>query len=226
MLFKDLFIAVQSAQIYSDGKAFADAVPKAAPDEILKQYHAERPDSPAALKQFVEAHFILPSEVGAAPSPPDRVSIVAHIDGLWDELTRTTTSAPPYSSLLPLPQPYVVPGGRFREMYYWDSYFTMLGLAESGRRDLVTDMVARFRLPDRHLRSRAERRAHLLSEPLAAAVLLRHGRTDLARTTPRPRLRTICRSCAVNMPSGWKASRGCGRAPRTAASWRCPTGPF
>ena len=144
VLFKDLFIAVQSAQIYSDGKAFPDAVPKAAPDVILKQYHAERPDSPAALKAFVAAHFTLPLEIGAAPSAPDRVSMVAHIDGLWNALTRTTTSAPPYSSLLALPQPYVVPGGRFREMYYWDSYFTMLGLAESGRGDLVTDMVGDF----------------------------------------------------------------------------------
>ena len=144
VLFKDLFIAVQSAQIYGDGKAFPDAVPKAAPDVILKQYHAERPDSPAALKAFVAAHFTLPSEIGAAPSAPDRVSIVAHIDGLWNALTRTTASAPPYSSLLALPQPYVVPGGRFREMYYWDSYFTMLGLAESGRGDLVTDMVGDF----------------------------------------------------------------------------------
>ena len=51
---------------------------------------------------------------------------------------------PRYSSLLPLPQPYVVPGGRFREIYYWDSYFTMLGLEESGRRDLVVDMVHDF----------------------------------------------------------------------------------
>jgi alpha,alpha-trehalase len=144
VLFKDLFIAVQAAHIYSDGKAFPDAVPKGAPDVILKQYHAERPDSPAALEAFVEAHFTLPSEIGAAPSAPDRVSIVAHIDGLWNALTRTTTSAPRYSSLLTLPQPYVVPGGRFREMYYWDSYFTMLGLAESGRGDLVTDMVRDF----------------------------------------------------------------------------------
>jgi alpha,alpha-trehalase len=36
------------------------------------------------------------------------------------------------SSLLALPNPYMVPGGRFREIYYWDSYFTMLGLKESG----------------------------------------------------------------------------------------------
>jgi alpha,alpha-trehalase len=46
--------------------------------------------------------------------------------------------------LLPLPHRYVVPGGRFREIYYWDSYFTMLGLEESGRHDLVADMVRDF----------------------------------------------------------------------------------
>jgi len=144
VLFQDLFVAVQTEQIYSDGKAFPDAVPKAAPRDILEQYHAERPDSPAALKAFVEAHFILPSEVTGAPSPPDRVSIVTHIDGLWNPLTRSSTTVPPYSSLLALPEPYVVPGGRFREMYYWDSYFTMLGLATSGRHDLVEGMVRDF----------------------------------------------------------------------------------
>ncbi len=144
VLFKDLFAAVQTAQIFADGKEFPDAVPRSAPGEILNLYHAERPGSPAALKSFVEAHFTLPSEVSGAPSPPDRVSIVAHIDGLWNALTRSSTVAPPYSSVLALPAPYVVPGGRFREMYYWDSYFTMLGLAESGRRDLLTDMVGDF----------------------------------------------------------------------------------
>jgi alpha,alpha-trehalase len=49
-----------------------------------------------------------------------------------------------YSSLLPLPRPYVVPGGRFDEVYYWDSYFTMLGLDESGRHDLALSMVENF----------------------------------------------------------------------------------
>jgi alpha,alpha-trehalase len=43
-----------------------------------------------------------------------------------------------------LPNPYVVPGGRFREVYYWDSYFTMLGLVESGRTDLVRNMLDNF----------------------------------------------------------------------------------
>jgi alpha,alpha-trehalase len=143
-LFKDLFIAVQSAQIYADGKAFPDAIPQAAPDEILRQYHAEAPDSPLALEHFVAAHFTLPAPVDAAPSPPGGISIAAHIDGLWDTLTRSSAAAPPYSSLLALPRPYVVPGGRFRELYYWDSYFTMLGLAASGRGDLVSSMVDDF----------------------------------------------------------------------------------
>jgi alpha,alpha-trehalase len=47
-------------------------------------------------------------------------------------------------SLIPLPYPYIVPGGRFQEIYYWDSYFTMLGLSVSGRFDLIENMVDNF----------------------------------------------------------------------------------
>jgi alpha,alpha-trehalase len=144
VLFKDLFVAVQMSAIYPDGKTFVDALPKSAPDDILEQYHASRPDSPPELKQFVTGHFSLPEQVIPPPSTPEQVPLVTHIDALWNQLTRTTTTVPPYSSALPLPRPYVVPGGRFREIYYWDSYFTMLGLAESGRDDLVRDMVAAF----------------------------------------------------------------------------------
>jgi alpha,alpha-trehalase len=143
-LYQDLFVAVQIAPIFEDGKAFPDAVPNTAPDDILAQYHSLHADSPQVLKRFIEAHFTLPTQATAAPSPPDQVSIVTHIDRLWNSLTRGTTGAPPYASLLPLPHSYVVPGGRVREIYYWDSYFTMLGLQESGRKDLVADMVRDF----------------------------------------------------------------------------------
>ncbi len=34
-------------------------------------------------------------------------------------------------------EPYVVPGGRFNELYYWDSYFIILGLLQDGRKDLA-----------------------------------------------------------------------------------------
>jgi alpha,alpha-trehalase len=145
VLFKNLFVAVQSAKLFPDSKTFADAVPKSSPTEILSRFDAAKPASHEALQAFVADNFVLPAQVsGPAPPTAEPVSITRHIDLLWDQLTRTTTSAPPYSSLLPLPEPYVVPGGRFRELYYWDSYFTMLGLVESGRHDLVEHMVRDF----------------------------------------------------------------------------------
>ncbi|HEX4618405.1 MAG TPA: alpha,alpha-trehalase TreF, partial [Steroidobacteraceae bacterium] len=130
--------------LYPDGKTFADAVPREPPAKILASYRAARPDSAETLRRFVEAHFELPADPPPLAAPPGPTTLAAHIDGLWRQLTRSTTSAPRWSSLLPLPRPYVVPGGRFREIYYWDSYFTMLGLLESGRRDLVADMVEDF----------------------------------------------------------------------------------
>jgi alpha,alpha-trehalase len=144
VLFKDLFIAVQRGRIFPDSKEFPDAAPTSRPEQILKQYHLQRPGSPALLKDFVAAHFAVPVQVLTAASLSPEVSIVDHIDGLWDRLTRITPTATPYSSMLALPKPYVVPGGRFREMYYWDSYFTMLGLVESGRSDLALGMVQDF----------------------------------------------------------------------------------
>jgi alpha,alpha-trehalase len=143
-LFEELFVAVQTGHVFPDGKTFADAIPKEPPERILAAYRRERPSSRDALRDFVELHFSLPPDIRPGAALPALEPIAAHIDRLWDLLTRTTTTAPPYSSLLTLPLPYVVPGGRFREMYYWDSYFTMLGLMQSGRHDLIDDMVRNF----------------------------------------------------------------------------------
>ncbi len=50
----------------------------------------------------------------------------------------------PDEGLLYLPNTYVVPGGRFNEMYGWDSYFILLGLVEDKRTDLARGMVENF----------------------------------------------------------------------------------
>ena len=142
--FGDLFADVELQRIFPDSKEFADATAKSPPDEILALYGAERPATPEALERFVAAHFALPAGPAASVVASEPKPVRQHIDELWPILTRDTPSAPPYSSLLPLPRPYVVPGGRFRELYYWDSYFTMLGLAESGQSDLLEDMVGNF----------------------------------------------------------------------------------
>ena len=111
---------------------------------ILKQYRNQHPSTPEALRAFVTRHFTLPVTAPEGTSAASRLPIGAHIDALWAQLERETPSVPRYSSALPLAKPYVVPGGRFRELYYWDSYFTMLGLAQSGRQDLVKSMISDF----------------------------------------------------------------------------------
>jgi alpha,alpha-trehalase len=46
--------------------------------------------------------------------------------------------------LLYLPRPYVVPGGRFNEMYGWDSFFIQMGLLRDGELELAKDMADNF----------------------------------------------------------------------------------
>ncbi len=46
--------------------------------------------------------------------------------------------------LLYLPRPYVVPGGRFNEMYGWDSYFIQLGLLRDDLVPLARDLADNF----------------------------------------------------------------------------------
>jgi len=50
----------------------------------------------------------------------------------------------PGAGLLYLPEPYVVPGGRFNEMYGWDSFFILLGLEADHREALAKGMVDDF----------------------------------------------------------------------------------
>ncbi|MBU9612801.1 alpha,alpha-trehalase TreA [Burkholderia multivorans] len=141
-LYGDLFVAVQTAQLYPDQKTFVDATPDTDPATIMQLYQQQKSQPGFSLKAFVDQHFTPPAQGGVTP-PPNQ-TLREHIDWLWPQLTRTTTTAPPYSSPIPMPKPYVVPGGRFREGYYWDTYFTMLGLQVSGREDLVDDMLDNF----------------------------------------------------------------------------------
>ena len=48
------------------------------------------------------------------------------------------------SSLIHMPHPFIVPGGRFREVYYWDSYWTILGLLASEMKATVKGMLENF----------------------------------------------------------------------------------
>ena len=144
-LFEELFEQVQSQHLFADSKTFVDATAKLAPSKVLEAFRDERDRPGFDLAAFVRRHFELPAaDDVASPSDPTGLPVDQRIEQLWDLLTRAADEAVPHASLIPLPNRYVVPGGRFREVYYWDSYFTMLGLAESGRVELIRDMVENF----------------------------------------------------------------------------------
>ena len=146
-----LFSDVQLSGIFSDSKKFVDARPREAPSAVQARYDSARRVPGFVLRTFVEQNFVLPQPAGDGSSngrpavgPSGRPGMVAHINALWPVLTRQPDSSDPRSSLIPLPESYVVPGGRFREIYYWDSYFTMQGLVKSGHTDLVKHMLDNF----------------------------------------------------------------------------------
>ena len=137
-----LFQDVQLGNILGDGKTFPDCIPKNDLMTISQQYQSAKRQPGFDLKKFVLENFSLPPNEATGYKSDGNKSITKHIEELWDVLTRQPKSE--RSSLIPLPKPYVVPGGRFREIYYWDSYFTMLGLRISKRTDLIQNMIDNF----------------------------------------------------------------------------------
>lgn len=143
--YQELFVAVQTRRIFEDSKCFVDCAPrKESPPEILAAYRTEKSLPGFDLAEFVHAHFAVPDNTATNYVADPSCSLCRHIDGLWGVLTRKPREHPSHSSILPLPNSYVVPGGRFTELYYWDSYFTMLGLAASGRKVLLREMANNF----------------------------------------------------------------------------------
>ncbi|WP_158825304.1 alpha,alpha-trehalase TreF [Mucilaginibacter lacusdianchii] len=142
-LYPGLFDAVQMQQVYSDGKTFPDATPKRQPDDILKDYQLQKNRSDFNLKAFVKQNFTAPTSNSTLYRSNIKAGIRQHIDTLWTVLQHVADTTKG-TSLLPLPHRYIVPGGRFREIYYWDSYFTMLGLEEAKRYSLIESMVKNF----------------------------------------------------------------------------------
>ncbi|WP_309864997.1 trehalase family glycosidase [Desmospora profundinema] len=74
---------------------------------------------------------------------PSMERTARYIHDHWKELIKTS---PPHTldQLLYLPYPYVVPGGVFQQLFYWDSYFILLGLKISRLTALARQIVDNF----------------------------------------------------------------------------------
>ena len=141
--FGTLFKDVQLAAVFPDSKTFVDCTPKFSTDEILEKYQVQKGVSNFDLKSFVLENFELPKQFSSNFKSDNTRSPKEHITSLWPILTRQADSIT-VGSLLPLPKPYIVPGGRFGEIYYWDSYFTILGLQADQKYEMIENMADNF----------------------------------------------------------------------------------
>lgn len=143
-IFDDLFVEVQMQKVFKDYKTFVDCTPRYPAETIMTTYHAQKGSPDFDLRQFVVSNFKLPDTNYVKYQSDTSVHIVKHIDSLWTLLTRKADPNVNNSSLIALPHPYVIPGGRFREVFYWDSYFIMLGLDVSKKDELLQNMIDNF----------------------------------------------------------------------------------
>ncbi|XP_035009665.2 trehalase [Hippoglossus stenolepis] len=160
---------VQKAKLFDDDKYFVDMKLKAKPDVVLSTFHNlsnEMPNGivpPARLREFLAVNFEKPGSEFEPWTLPDWHDKPKFLEGiadlklrewaekihhLWKSLGRKISSGvkdhPELYSLIHLPHPFVVPGGRFRELYYWDSYWVVNGLLLSEMTDTASGMIRNF----------------------------------------------------------------------------------
>ncbi|WKY10032.1 hypothetical protein Q1695_002409 [Nippostrongylus brasiliensis] len=161
-----LLMAVNYHELYNDSKTFVDMPMKNDPEYILEKFNDEFGNvsveniNRTLLKIFLEENFSPPGSEMMSCTPPDwnpqpakLMSIVdphlrewaLKLNAVWLTLCRKidpkieeTSSR---HSLLFMPHMFIIPGGRFREFYYWDAYWIIKGLIASEMYDTTKAMI-------------------------------------------------------------------------------------
>ncbi len=134
VLYGRLFVDVQTQEIFTDQKTFCDAIALEEPAAIMRAFA----NNTQPLAVFVGRFFV--SSTFPPVSPPANQTVPERIAWLWPYLTRRTVVS--NSSLIALPKSYIVPGSRFSESFYWDSYFISLGLPDQAVKQGMIDNFA------------------------------------------------------------------------------------
>ncbi|EKG20667.1 Glycoside hydrolase family 37 [Macrophomina phaseolina MS6] len=145
----DLLKAIQLAEPFSDSKTFVDLPTLRPLDEVLAAFHnlTQPISNNSDLQAFLTTYFgEAGSELEEVPADsltvnatfldnianPDIKDFVSKVVDIWPDLTRRYVGSGNCSgcadSFIPLNRTFVVAGGRFREAYYWDSYWIVEGL--------------------------------------------------------------------------------------------------
>lgn len=160
----ELLHRVQMARLFNDSKTFVDLPMKYDENRTLADFevllnNTNRNPSTEQLIQFVDDHFSNESELEDW-TPSDHSSNPAFlntikddalrafgkgINDIWPLLSRKVKAdvfeKPEQFSLVPVTHGFIIPGGRFKEIYYWDSYWIIEGLLISGMKETAKGMI-------------------------------------------------------------------------------------
>lgn len=125
-------------KLFLESKSVVDAVPRRDVNMILADYCRLGNGS---WEEFIRKNFIVPTS--KEKKFTEKTDIDTYIKTLWGFLSCPADTMEQGTRIL-MQHPYFVPGGRFREMYYWDSYFSMLGMLADGEHNLVMSMLDNF----------------------------------------------------------------------------------
>ncbi|KAL7015078.1 hypothetical protein ACKWTF_016270 [Chironomus riparius] len=162
-----LLETIQLAHIYADSKTFVDMKLKQSPAktlEIFDEFLSKNPDpSTEDLKKWVESNFEepgsefenwKPDDFTKNPAVLDKISdksfrsFAYDLNGIWNDLGRKIKKEVHENeelySIIYVENPMIVPGGRFREFYYWDSYWVLRGLLLSEMTHTAKGMLENF----------------------------------------------------------------------------------
>ncbi|KAI0076715.1 glycoside hydrolase family 37 protein [Panus rudis PR-1116 ss-1] len=169
----ELLQTVNVAQLYADPKTFVDKPTAQKSQQVVSNFQNIGGNSSnvtvGAIVDFVNNNFkgeglelepIVFANFNPTPSFLNNVSdpLVKQwsqiVHGYWAQLIRSTNDSALCpegtengsceSTLIPLNHTFVVPGGRFREQYYWDSYWIVQGLLVSELHDIVNATLQNF----------------------------------------------------------------------------------
>jgi alpha,alpha-trehalase len=147
-------IAVCLLAAFAAKASWAQTTPKTNIDTYIHQGWDTLSRSMSECKSLIDPKVTTPPVLylpHGAPTPPELLSLnsqckidIEHLPHRIVKLDDVKQSEIPAPGLLYLPNRYVVPGGRFNEMFGWDSFFIILGLLHDGRIDVARGMVENF----------------------------------------------------------------------------------
>ncbi|KAF8272594.1 glycoside hydrolase [Lactarius quietus] len=162
-----LLQTVNIADLWSDPKTFVDKPTNSSPQSVLTAFAPINTTNTTegAVLNFVDTNFrgegleleaqTLPNFKANPPflnnvTDPLLRAFAQVVHTYWTQLIRGTNSSALCdgtaceSTLIPLNHTFVIPGGRFREQYYWDSFWIIEGLIQSQLFDIAKDTLENF----------------------------------------------------------------------------------